>query len=341
MSRGARAGSTPLPSAVMTDHRSASRPAPAFPIRMIAIDIDGTLVGGDLRLSARTAAAIRAAAAAGVRVSLASGRMASSGAVYAHQLGLTDPIIGHQGASVRMMAARRVRIDPHHPPFRAPVGRLLHHTPLAAAVAREAIGWCLDHGLDPHVNALERIVVWRGDVRFDDYSGYLGPAARIVPDLVKAIRRPVSKVLAVGEPPRPMELIEQARRHFAGRADVTVSHPRFLEFVAPGVSKGRAVAWLAHHAGVPPGQVLTIGDSLNDLEMIVAVGHGAAVETAPEMVRAAARYVAPAADADGVAVLINALVLPPPEVAARNAVELARNVAEHTYSAAAAAGSGR
>ncbi len=55
---------------------------------------------------------------------------------------------------------------------------------------------------------------------------------------------------------------------FAGRADVTVSHPLFLEFVAPGVSKGRAVAWLAHRAGIPMGRVMTIGDALNDLEMI-------------------------------------------------------------------------
>ncbi len=307
----------------MRDHRPASRPAPAFPIRMIALDIDGTLVGNDFRISDRTQAAIRAATSAGVRVSLASGRMASSGAVYAHLLGLSDPIIGHQGAVVRMMAARRAHVDPLAPPFRAPVGRLLHHVPLAAAAARAAIAWCLEHGLDPHVNALERIVVWRDDARFEDYSGYLGPAASIVPDLARAIRRPVSKVIAVGEPPRPMELVAAAQRAFEGSADVTVSHPRFLEFVAPGVSKGRAVAWLAHHAGIPMGQVLTIGDALNDLEMIKDAGHGAAMASAPPVVRAAARYVAPPVEDDGAAALIEALVLASPVDAARNAAWLA------------------
>ena len=60
-----------------------------------------------------------------------------------------------------------------------------------------------------------------------------------------------------------------------------MSHPRFLEFVAPGVSKGRAVAWLAHRAGIPMGQVMAIGDSLNDVEMIGDAGHGAAMPTAP------------------------------------------------------------
>ena len=112
-----------------------------------------------------------------------------------------------------------------------------------------------------------------------------------------------------------MELIEEARRTFAGRAGATVSHPRFLEFVAPGVSKGRAVAWLAQRAGIPMGQVMAVGDALNDIEMIGDAGHGAAMATAPAIVRAAGRYVAAPVDEDGAAALIEALVLAPPDEA--------------------------
>ncbi len=72
----------------------------------------GRSIGHDFRISDRTAAAIREAMARGVRVSIATGRMASSAAVYAHQLGLTDPIIGHQGAVIRAMPAGRTAIDP-------------------------------------------------------------------------------------------------------------------------------------------------------------------------------------------------------------------------------------
>ena len=133
----------------MDDLRPAARPDAAFPVRMIALDLDGTVIGHDFRISERTGAAIREAVARGVKVSIATGRMASSAAVYAHQLGLTAPIVGHQGAVVRAMAAERVPIDLDDPPFRAPVGRILHHTPMAAAVAREAIAWCLARGLDP------------------------------------------------------------------------------------------------------------------------------------------------------------------------------------------------
>ena len=308
--------------------RPAVRPAPELPIRLIALDIDGTLVGPDFRVSDRTRAAIAEAVRRGVRVSLATGRMASSAAVYANQLGIVEPIVAHQGAVIRAMPTRRERPTAEAQPWRGRVGRLLHHEPLPAAVVRDAIAWCRAHGLEPHVNNLERIVAWAGDPSFDDYSGYLGPGARVVDDLAAAITTPMSKVISVGEPPRPMELIDEARRAFAGRADATVSHPRFLEFVAPGVSKGGAVAWLAHRAGVPHSQVMTIGDALNDLEMIEDAGHGAAMASAPADVRRVARYVTGPVEEDGAAELIEALVLAPPEEARRNAAHLAEATRE-------------
>ncbi len=119
----------------------------------------------------------------------------------------------------------------------------------------------------------------------------------------------MTKVISVGEPPLPTSLYRVAQAHFAGRADATLSHPRFLEFVAPGVSKGRAVAWLAHRAGIPLSQVMTIGDAYNDLEMISDAGHGAAMASAPPEVRLAARYIAAPVEEDGSAALIEQLVL--------------------------------
>ena len=311
----------------MRDHRPRVRPAPDFPIGLIALDVDGTLVSDDLRLSERTTAAIGEAVRRGVHVSLATGRPASSAVVFANRLGLVAPVIGHQGAVVRAMPKRRGATgDAAYQATagaRGRVGRLMDHRPLAADAVRDAIAWCLAQGLDPHVNDQDRIVVWRGDPSFDDYAAYLGDDAEVVPDLAAAINRPMSKVIAVGSAPRPMELVAEARRVFAGRAEVTVSHPRFLEFVAPGVSKGRAVAWLAHRAGVPMGRVLTAGDALNDLEMIGDAGHGAAMLTAPAEVRRAARYIAGPVGEDGVAALIEALVLAPVAEARRNAGRLA------------------
>lgn len=293
---------------------------------MLALDIDGTLVGPDVLLSERITAAIGEAVRRGVRVSLATGRMPSSAVVFANQLGLSEPIIGHQGAVVRAMPEVPGRAAGEAgggtTPFRGRVGRLLHHEPMRPEVIREALAWCVANGLDPHVNHLERILVQEGDPHFADYSAYLGKQAEVVPDLAAAIRRPMSKVISVGVPPRPMELIAEARRVFAGRATATVSHPRFLEFTAPGVSKGRAVAWLARRSRVPMSQVLTMGDALNDLEMIVAAGHGAGMATAPDEVRLAARYIAAPVQVDGAARLIEDLVLSSPSRARRNAARL-------------------
>jgi hypothetical protein len=97
---------------------------------------------------------------------------------------------------------------------------------------------------------------------------------------------------------------------------VTVAHPRFLEFVAPGVSKGRAVRWLARRQGIELGAVLAIGDQFNDLEMISAVGHGAAMPSAPGGVVEVARYLAPPLEVEGAAQLIEDLVLAGPRQAA-------------------------
>lgn len=275
---------------------------PAFPIRLIALDIDGTIIDDGLTIGPRTRAAIRAAMDRDVAVSLVTGRMVSSAMRFAGDLGLTGPVVGYQGGLIRAMPT----------PGSRRLGRLLMHTPLSAEVAREIVLWSRAQGMDPHVNHLERFILRDDDPRADDYSSFMGAKAELVPDLVAAIRHPVTKVLAVGEPPQPVEIAALARAHFAGRADVTISHPRFLEFVAPGVSKGRAVRWLSRRLGVPLAATLAVGDQWNDFEMLDEVGHGAAMPTAPAAVQAVARYLAPPVTEEGVATLIERLVLASP-----------------------------
>ena len=87
------------------------------------------------------------------------------------------------------------------------------------------------------------------------------------------------------------------------------AHPRFLEFVALGVSKGAAVRWMARRSGLALSRTLAIGDQLNDLEMLSAVGHGVAMPSAPAAVLAAARYVAPPLAEEGAAEMIERLAL--------------------------------
>jgi Cof subfamily protein (haloacid dehalogenase superfamily) len=322
--RATATATSPLPAATAPD-AVPRRPEPVFPIRLIALDLDGTLVGNDLDLRPRTTAAIQAAIERNVSVSIVTGRMTTSALRFARPLGLIAPIVGYQGAIIRAMSA----------PYSNRLGRLLLHRPLAPAATREAIAYSRSIGLAPHINHLERFVIQSDDPGIDDYSAFLGGRAVIVDDLVAWVRKPVSKVISVAESPIRDGVLEAARERFAGRAEVTISHPRFLEFLQPGVSKGVAVRWLARRAGVPLSAVLAVGDQFNDLEMIAEAGHGAAMPHAPAAVRAVGRYVAPPLDEEGVAQLIEELVLAGPRAAERAAARFA--IEEHAAATAVTA----
>jgi Cof subfamily protein (haloacid dehalogenase superfamily) len=272
----------------------------ALPVRLIALDIDGTLVGEDLVIGPRTRAAIAEARRRGIVVSLVTGRMANSAEPFARELKLTAPIVAQQGALIRAMP----------PPGSGRVGRLIYHRVLRPSVAQEIVRWCLENGLTPHFNYLEWMIVGREESRIEEYRLFVGDRLRIVPDIAaRAAAGPVTKVVAIGEGEHSLDVLDAARANFAGRAGVTLSHPRFLEFLAPGVSKGRAVRWLARRIGVPLGQAIAIGDQYNDLEMISEVGHGIAMPSAPAAVQAAARYVAPPVGEEGAAQMIERLAL--------------------------------
>jgi hypothetical protein len=259
-----------------------------------------------------------------VVVSIVTGRMVSSAMRFARELGLVAPVVGYQGGLIRAMPE----------PGSTRLGKLLHHSPIRADTAQAIVRWTREHGLDPHVNHLERFILRADDPNADDYSTFMGARAELVPDLATSIRHPVTKVLAVGEPPVPTDLAPLARDRFQGRADVTISHPKFLEFVAPGVSKGRAVRWLARRLKIPLGATLAIGDQWNDFEMLGEVGHGAAMPSAPAEVQAVARYIAPPLGEEGVARMIEWLVLARPAAARAASKRLAEEAEEARSDAA-------
>ena len=273
---------------------------PVQPVRLIALDIDGTLVGENLVIGPRTRAAIAEARRRGIVVSLVTGRMASSALEFARELDLSAPIVAQQGALIRAMPAAGSD----------QVGRLLYHRYLRPEVTADVVRWCAENGLTPHFNYLEWMIVGEQESRIDEYRLFVGDRLRIVPDIgARAAARPVTKVVAIGEGEHTLDVLEAGRGYFAGRAEVTLSHPRFLEFLAPGVSKGRAVRWLARRIGVPLGRALAVGDQYNDLEMISEVGHGIAMPSAPAAVLAAARYIAPPVGEEGAAQMIERIAL--------------------------------
>jgi Cof subfamily protein (haloacid dehalogenase superfamily) len=293
-------------------------PEPVLPIRLIALDIDGTLVGEDQVIGDRTAAAVAEAIRRGIAVSLVTGRMATSALPFARRLGLVGPIVAQQGAMIRSMPEPGA----HRP------GKLLFHRPLTPAVTVDIVRWCFERDLTPHFNYLEWMIVGSSEARLEEYRAFVGDRLRIVPDVAARAASAVTKVVAIGDGNHSLDVLDEGRAYFDGRAEVTLSHPRFLEFLAPGVSKGLGVRWLARRLGVPLAQCMAVGDQYNDLEMITEVGHGVAMPSAPAAVQAAARYVAPPVAEEGAAQMIEMIALdgvrpaavpgpaapPPPEV---------------------------
>ena len=218
----------------------------------VALDIDGTLVGDDLGRRAatrrrRSARRVRAGVG-GLARDRAAWRRARCGSRASSGLDRAD----HRPPGRARPRDAGGRVDARLGPARS------SHTPLAAG--RRARGRRL-------------VAASTGSTRTSTTSSGSSSARttraptttrrswargrELVPDLAR--RRsdhPMTKIIAVGEPPLPTELAPlRAGRASPGRADATVSHPRFLEFVAPGVSKGRAVALARAAAGDPAGQV--------------------------------------------------------------------------------------
>lgn len=273
-------------------------PERALPIGLVVLDLDGTVLGPEGVITARVRRAVASVGRRGVPIVIATGRMYRSAIRYAAALELRGPIVCYQGAYIRELPGRD-----------GLPGRLLYERPMRAWVAREAIRWARREGLDPHVNVQDRLVMEMGDEGAADYERSSGIGAEFVPDLLAAVRRRPTKVLAVGPRGLPERVLERARREFEALAQVTVSHPEYLEWTAARIHKGRAIRWLARRMGVPLAQVMAVGDQHNDREMLALVGHGVAMGGAPEAVRAAARHVTAPWKEDGAALALEALVL--------------------------------
>jgi Cof subfamily protein (haloacid dehalogenase superfamily) len=267
-------------------------------IRLLALDLDGTLFGDDLFISPRTRNAIADAQAAGVIVTIATGRMFRSARQVAADLKIAGPLICYQGALIEHSITEEI---------------LMHKT-LPISIAQEIVSTCFEARL--HVN-----------VYCDDnlYVSEITPGARfyskinldlpmhVVGDLNEWLdaqgRHEPTKLVIITEPEQTDRTLAMFTELYGGRTQVTKSHPRFTELTNRDASKGRALAILAERYGVPREEVMAIGDGYNDMDMIEWAGWGVAMASAPQSVRDLARVVSPPLSEDGSADTIERYVL--------------------------------
>ncbi len=262
-------------------------------VRLLALDLDGTLVKGARGVTERSRAAIRAAQDAGVAVTIATGRMFQSARRFAQSLDIHIPIICYQGAMVR------------HPD----TGELVtsHVLPIEPALA--LVAYAKRHNL--HVNAYvdDELYMERMTAEGRFYAETSRVDACLAKDLGAPIRRGTTKLVIVTDEDRTVDLTEELRAEFGDVLEITRSHPRFAEAIRPGVDKGTGLRVVAQAQGVPVEETMAIGDNLNDLALVRAAGLGVAMGDGDPRVRAAADWVTGAYEQEGVASAIQRLIL--------------------------------
>lgn len=260
-------------------------------VRWIVLDVDGTLRQRTGVIADAVRAAIHDAQAAGVLVSIATGRRYPAAKSIVDDLGLNGPVICYQGAAVRA---------PDN-------GALLYHRPIELDDARDVIHFARELALDTAVNVDDRS--YTESTESHPYFDRIQPPAVRLPDLLAWLDQPPTTISIISRESATRTVTQRYREAFGSRLYVSTGHPLLTDVSHADVSKARAVRALAEERGIPLQAVVAIGDDWNDLELIEIAGIGVAMGNAHDDVLAVADVVAPPIEADGAAVAIRELAL--------------------------------
>jgi len=282
------------------------------PIRLVAIDMDGTLLPSFAqRLSDRTAQALRAAQQAGVTVAIATGRRSAYTAPLLEGLGLRadTPLITSNGAVIRTLGGESIeRCHMEARVARALCGLLREFGAVVFTFDRPARGELVLENLEMTEG---RISLWVEANR--NAIEVVNPLEDALPDGEDPIQGMVTGTLA------GMRRAEQALKASEWSGDcecVCTEYPArdlsILDLLPPGVSKGWALARLAARLGVDRKETMAIGDNWNDVDMLEWAGQGVVMGNAAQELRTMAKTrgwkQAPHNDKDGVAHVLETAV---------------------------------
>lgn len=260
--------------------------------RLLALDLDGTLLRSDLSVSGRTQRALEAARRAGARVVLVTARSPRSAREIAGELGLDGWAICASGATTYDLDA----------------GRIADHRPLGTETAHVLV-----RSLREHVDGVA--FGWESELTFGSEPAYEllrspewpRPAGSPPPADPLDFTGPFTKLIARSSRVELGRLHETALALAGDRATVTLAGEAFVELLGRGVTKGAALARLAARLGVAAADVAAFGDQLVDVSMLEWAGLGVAPANAGPLVHAAADEVTASNDEDGVAVVLERL----------------------------------
>ncbi|MCL2043796.1 MAG: Cof-type HAD-IIB family hydrolase [Treponema sp.] len=266
-------------------------------VRLLALDLDDTLLRSDLTISYRTKNVIKKTVAAGVTVVLASGRVPAAMEHFAKLLGLNRQngyLICNNGTIIQETATGRIVSEI----------RLDGKSALTAFDLADAEGFAVQ--------------IYEDDVMYvskhNEYTSYDQKLTGLRQVVVENFRAMVGggchKLLFPGDPLILPHLEQLLRVYLGDTLTIFTSKPYFLEVLPPDTNKGTALAKVAGYLGVKQEEVLAIGDSMNDEAMILWAGTGVALANSDTRIRLIADLVIQKTnDDDGVAEVIEKYVL--------------------------------
>lgn len=261
--------------------------------KLIAIDIDDTLLTDDLIVTQGTKDALAEAIRSGVFVTLATGRMFPSAKKIADQIELNVPIITYQGSLVKTLLDEQVLYE--------------RSVPLDAA--KQLLTFCLERDLHLQLYVDDILYVREDNQKGRDYAALTNIPFVIEPDLDKLIAMPSTKMLIIDDPAYLDELATQLAPLIGDRVHITKSKAHYLEFTHKEGTKGHAISFMAAHIGCSMDEVIAIGDSWNDHEMIEAAGLGVAMDNAVPKLKELASYITKSNNDEGVRHVIEKFIL--------------------------------
>ncbi len=245
--------------------------------RLLATDIDDTLLATDGSLPEANRDALRKLHTAGIAIVFCSGRAdASIRKVAARILEPADDeyLISFNGARVVTADTRRI----------------VAHDYLPVDAVAQVVAYAREHGL--HLQAYEGddFLVERLSDRAEAYAAATDTSFRVVANLVEALPEGSPKLLLIGDHELLAAHRDELQRR-GGDVNIMFSKPHYLEIVKAGVNKGSALLRLSEALGIPVNETVAVGDAANDIDMLRAAGVGVAVANAHTEARAAADVV--------------------------------------------------
>lgn len=284
-----------------------------MPIRLLALDLDGTLLNSRGQVSERNRRALEDARSLGVRVAIVTGRRFRDARPIALELGLDVPVIAHNGALTKHAETlETVAVLPlplaaaHHAIL---VGRGAGADPLVSD-DHEGLGVLIYDHLSGDNLPLMQYVTWAQRIH-----GESGAAVRQVPTVERYLDHEPIHLAFSGSCVKMKELEDELRRELKETVKIfctayAAKDFALLDIVHPEASKGVGVAAAAAELGISSDEVMAVGDNFNDLEMLEFAGTGVVMGNAePSMHEIKGLHTTTTNDTDGVAIAIERFIL--------------------------------